>query len=347
MNKRLLFLVAGAALLASACVKINLSVDIEDDGSGTVEGLVAVDFNAFAELAEGFGEDAGFSQEEICSDFETDSGIEGSEFDQVTPYNEGGFCGAQFSTRFSAGELQGALGGLDAGQARVEQVDGGWRFELDFDAGDLSTDGAGDFPGLDDIFDGAEYIVRVRLPGKQADHNGSFIDSEGFVVWEIDLLNPPDQLFLVTEPGATETGSKSAFDGGGGGGAGTVILIVVLALVALGIAAYFLTRNKNGDDGATLPAVGGIETTQPIPTAPPVTDQGAPVQDFAPPAEPTPAPTSDTSGGDDAAVIASPTPEQATGEPVWDPARRKYVQWDPNKNVWLVFNDDTQTWTPE
>ncbi len=348
MNKRLFLLVAGAALIASACVKVNMTIEVDDDGSGTINGLVAVDYKAFGDLANTFGDEAGFDQDQICSDFQSDSGLQGTEFDQVTPYNEGNFCGAEFSTRFDPGQLQTALGAMDAGLVTVDRQGDNWTFDLAFDAGDFDTAGTEGMPGFDDIFDGAEYPVRVKLPGKQADHNGDFIDNEGFVVWDIDLMNPPSRLFLETEPGDPIIGSQSAGGGDGGGGATTVIIIVGLVLVALGVAAYFITRNKKS---AAAAQGAGADIAPQMPTAPPVADPGVPVQDFAPPAEPAATPPTpvaeDLTASADPGVIASPTPERATGEPVWDPTRRKYVQWDPNQNHWLVFDDATQAWTPE
>ena len=370
MRTRLVFLMAAMAIIASGCFKVNFTIDVNEDGSGTVDGIVAFNPDALGDLAEAFGDDGG-STEDLCSELDSQSGIDTEGFQDVRPYSEDGFCGTQFSSSFAPGEFDTATSGLDgSGDAILRQeANGGWYFESPFDAEDLGT---GDLPpGFDDIFDGAEYVFRVRLPGRQVEHNGE-IDSEGFVIWDVDVSDPPDRLFLRTEPGTPITGNASV-GGDDGGSALTVILIVIAVLAALGLAAWFLMRNRNDDQD---PPASGVAATMPggAPAAPPV-DPSAPVGDVsgitgdgwapppttadaAPPIDPTPAapapeptpvaepaPAPEPEPAPD--VIASPTPEQATGAPVWDPARRQYVQWDPNGSRWLVFDDATQSWGPE
>ncbi len=356
MRTRVLILMAAIAVIASGCFRANFTVDVNDDGSGTVSGLVAFNPEALSELAETFGEDTGgVGDEDLCAQLDAESGIDTDGFEEVRPYNEDGFCGTEFSGTFAPGEFSSAAAGLNDGSEATlrQEPDGGWFFELPFDDSDLTTDGLP--PGFDDIFDGAEYVVRVRLPGRQVDHNGE-IDSEGFVVWDIDLTSPPTTLFVRTEPGDPIIGSASVGADDDGGGALTVILIVVAVLAALGLAAFFLMRNRGGDDDA--PA-SGIAATIPggTPAAPPV-DPTGPITSPAPPEhtwdtqaapviEDVAAPVAAATTADTPEVVASPTPEQATGSPVWDPARRKYVQWDPTGNRWLVFDDATQSWGPE
>lgn len=359
MRTRLLILMAAIAVIASGCFRANFTVDVNDDGSGTVSGLVAFNPDALGDLAEAFGDDTGgVGDEDLCAQLDAESGIDTDGFEDVRPYNEDGFCGTEFSGTFAPGEFSSAASGLsDGGDATLRQEpDGGWFFEIPFDDSDVSTEGLP--PGFEDIFDGAEYVVRVRLPGRQVEHNGE-IDPEGFVVWDIDLTNPPSTLFLRTEPGERLTGTASVGGDDGGGSGLTVILIVVAVLAALGLAAWFLMRNRGGNDDA--PASGVAATVPGAPTAPPV-DPTAPATAATPPentwdtqtttpaqpAEPAaPAAPAAATPADAPDVVASPTPEQATGAPVWDPARRKYVQWDPNGSRWLVFDDATQSWGPE
>ncbi len=374
MQRRLLVLVAAAALLASGCFKVNLDIEVEEDGSGRLGGIVAIDFAAFEDLAGSLGEDSGLSRGELCGEFDTESGFNTSELDQARPYDEDGFCGVEFETAFAADEFDETFGSLESGEGTLRRDGDGWFFELPFDESEFETGDASAFPGVEELFGDAEYVVRVKLPGRQVDHNGTRIDDEGFVVWDLDLTSPPDRLFLRTEPGDPITGS-------GGGGTGAVILIVILVLLALGAVAYFLMRRRG--DHETPPA-SGVAATIPYqaPTAPPITTAPASRTDVTAPLEPmtsttssatslvaedvaaedmtaraepaeqaAPEPAEETAPepAEEAApqVIAGPTPEQATGAPVWDPARRKYVQWDPNHLRWLVFDDATQSWGPE
>lgn len=374
MRTRLLLVMAATAIIATGCFKVNVAIDVNEDGSGTLEGLTAVNFETAAPLLGAFGDDTDdlSSVDQICDNFALDSGIEVSEL-SATPYREGDFCGVEFSDTFGPGEFTNATSALGEGGGDAilrQEPDGGWYFEVPFDAEDF---GAGELPpGFGDLFDDAEYIFKVRLPGRQVDHNGT-IDADGFVVWDVDLSGAPETLFLRTEPGERITNSD-------GGGALTVILIVVAVLAALGLAAWFLMRNRTDAQdppasGVAATVQGGAPSTPPIdPTMPPTMapndvsgvhrtppdagtpttadDWGAPTTADVAPSDPTsvaePAPEPAPAPAPVAPqVIASPTPEQATGSPVWDPVRRRYVQWDPNGSRWLVFDDTTQTWGPE
>ena len=202
----------------------------------------------------------------------------------------------------------------------------GWFFEMNLADGSLDTSDIDSFPGADRFFDDASYKVKVKLPGRQVDHNGDSIDGDGFVQWDIDLLNPPARIFLRTEPGEpiTEGGGD-----GGGGGALTAIL-VLLGLAALGALGYFLWK-RNQSDGSTDVASADAAAAAPMPTAatasasPPstptvgVAPTTADSPTFAAPESPT------TSAG-------SPSIEEATGQPVWDANRGAYVQWDPTNS---------------
>lgn len=392
MKKRLVLLALAAALVASGCFKVNLEVDVEDDGSGTIEGIFAFNFEAieslFSELGE-LGED-GVPRDEVCGGAEEEFGIDASDFDEVRPYDQDGFCGVEFSSSFGPGEAAEAFNSFDdagSSDAVLRREGDGWYFELPLDTNDLTGD-TDEIPGIENILGESEYIIRVRLPGRQVDHNGE-LDPEGFVVWDIDIANPPERLFLRTEPGQRQTGNASAGSDGDGGSAFTVILIVILVLAALGVAAWFLMRRRGAGQDASpasgLPAPGPTDAGAPLtpptvdppgdfqmPVAPsaesappadePTTLMGATTADAPASAEPadpgatagpaaeTATPAAETGAGaasTDPQVIASPTPEQATGAPVWDPARRKYVQWDPNRSIWLVFDDESQSWGPE
>jgi hypothetical protein len=381
MKKRLILLVITAALIASGCFKVNMTVDVNEDGSGSFEGLTAFNFDAIGGLLEDLGDDLGAGEDEICGDVESEFGVSDQDFEQFEAFNEDGFCGVRFSTTFAAGELNTALGGINGDNDAILLREGdGWYFELPIDAADLGTDDVDSVPGIEGLLGDAEYVVKVRLPGTQVEHNGE-IDSNGFVIWDIDISNPPDRIFLRTEPGETITGTASAGGDDGDGSAVKVILIVVVVLAALGLAAWLLMRNRK--DGSDEAPASGIAATLPGP--PTVTETAAPMSppvdpnavmdqphgDFAvppvqppgneppptqpvaipPPTEPVatpPAPVSEPApAAEQPQVIASPTPEQATGQPTWDPVRRKYVQWDPGNNRWLTHDEATGTWAPE
>lgn len=370
-RRRILVLLALVAVFASGCIRVNLDIEVREDGSGEVSGIVALNAAALEEVFSDFGDlgedldGAGFSQEELCNDPDLTGGLDASGMGTAEPYNEDGFCGTRFSETFGPGEFDATASGLAGEGGELTRNGDTWTFRLPFDESEFDTTGAEGFPGLDDVFDDAEYVIRVKLPGRQVEHNGDFIDDQGFVVWDIDVTNPPAEMFLITEPGDTIIGNQSSaglVGGGGddGGGFLKTLLIVLAVLAVLGLGAWFLiSRNKAaspavatgvGDfaqpGAAGAPPAGGPSWNPGASAAPPAAPGAQPSWSApASPAAPV-APTPDAAGGDATQIIASPTPEQAM-TPTWDPVRRTYVQWDATNNRWLVFDDATQAWAPE
>ncbi len=281
------------ALVATACVKVDMRIDVADDGSAEVSGIVALNASTISDLAEDFGDESMGDRDSICDEFAAEQTTGSGEALESQPYSDGDFCGVQFSGQLSADEVAQEMGTLaQSDDFVIEERNGGWYFEMQLSEDNLGTgdlDGAEDFLDLDDLFGGAEYIIRVRLPGKQVDHNG-VIESDGTVVWDLDLLNPPERIFLQTEPGERETGPGLGDDGGGSNTA--VIIIVVLALLALAAAAFFLLRNKKNDggddDAQPEPRLGGADSAAYTGATPPASTAGdfaaPPAGGFAPPA---------------------------------------------------------------
>lgn len=282
MNRRSLPLVGLLVILLSGCFKIDLKIVVEDDGSGSIEGLAAVDAGAFADLGALFGEEAGGdapSREELCQEFIDDSDVpEGA---TTEPYEDGDFCGVRFSREYTAEEMQQELANSfeeDGGEFVIERDGEGWRFQADL--GDQAAEGADFFPT--ELFDDAEFTIRVRLPGRQVEHNADRIESDGTMVWNVDLFNPGGALMARTEPGTPITG------GGGDDGGSNTVLIIVLVAAAIALAAgaiwWWTKRSKAPAAGAAVSEqVGPADSTMPgdgPPTSPP--PAGGP-----PPAPPT------------------------------------------------------------
>ncbi len=376
--KTLLFVIA-LAVVATGCLRTEIDIEVSDDGSVDYSGVLAVDPDAIGQLDEIFGElDGGEGipgRDQICDEFVTDQG-----FDEmpsadgldttIEPYDEDGFCGVRFAVSADAGAADEALGGIATGQDLIlrEEPGGGWYFELPLgevtDAGDIAG-----FPGLDGFFDGASFVVRVKLPGTQVDHNADEIATDGTMIWNVDLLNPPGTaLFVQTEPGDPITGGADP-DAGGVGGSddgsslGLIVLLVVVALAAIAAAIWWFSRKKStGSDapvtepvgvaaGSVAGAVSSSRRLGCVRTVwasidrprPDRTLHGSLARSGASTSTSTSTSTEQTS------LPSSPHPhrEQATGQSVWDPVRRSYVQWDPTAEHWLVFDDATQQWRTE
>ncbi|MFN3219315.1 MAG: hypothetical protein ACE367_22735 [Acidimicrobiales bacterium] len=382
MKLKLFLLVAALVVVSAGCLRTEIDIDVSDDGSVQYGGVFAVDPDAIGQLDELFGElgESGEGvpgRDEICDEFVTEQGFDdmpsGEGVDaSVEPYDEDGFCGVRFNVTADADAANEALAGFATGGDIIlrQEPGGGWYFELPLgdlgDAGDVA-----DFPGFDGFFDGASFVVRVKLPGTQIDHNADEIASDGTMIWNVDLLDPPGtSLFVQTEPGDPITGDADPEGGalGDDGGSNTllIVLLVILALAAIGAAIWWFSRKKSSGDDTTADQPVGVgaagfgataaadEWATNAPSSPPAGASSQPTtpdptQPFGvPAAAPTPEPTTpQPTPSDQPEVVASPTPAQATGQSVWDPVRRAYVQWDPTAGHWLVFDDATQQWRTE
>ncbi len=269
MRRQFMVMLALVALVSTACFKIDIKVTVNDDGSGRVEGLLAIDAEAAAEIADVFG--SGFEEEgaeaeipsrdELCGDFVDDTDVpEGAE---VEPYEEGDFCGVRYSADFTAEELDAALSDVSGedGDFVIRRDGDGWRFDATL-AEDASEE-ADFFPA--ELLGDPEFTVRVKLPGRQVEHNADRIESDGTLVWDVDFLDPGEPLFARTEPGTPITGS-----GGDDGGSNTVLIVVLVVVIAAAAFGGFLWwRNRSAAAPAIPPGTPGVPPPTEPPTEPP------------------------------------------------------------------------------
>jgi hypothetical protein len=294
MRPRNLLTVAVIALAATACIKAEYDIVVEDDGSGLLEAVIAVDADAFAGLGEMFGEEMGgdeLGREQLCEEFRSDTDFP-PEVD-VREYDEDGFCGYRIRTRWEATDDPGAAldrilsaedGGEDDATVLRREPDGGWLLVAPLDSGDLaaSSDEVPPFMAQQFLAD-ASVRFAITLPGRPVEHNATSVDGNTFV-WQIDLADPVTELRARTEPGSP---------GGGGDGfpwgivvaviAGLLVIGAVLALVRRGSkvtadpmhpGATAAAGSAAGGSVDGVPATGGTGAT-----APPVADQPQPVWD--------------------------------------------------------------------
>jgi hypothetical protein len=234
--------VAALAVLTTGCFRIDMRVDVNDDGSGVVQVETAVQpdkLDAFGGLLGDFGDPGNEaaeapSREELCADFLDDQDIP-PEAD-IETFDDGDFCGARYTQTFVPDTLGAALGA--DGDFVLERDGDGWRFEAvttdDQEANDP------EFLALfESVLEDAEFVLRVRLPGRQVEHNADRIDPDGALVWDLDIFDPPDRLFARTVPGEPITGSGE----GSSSTVGLVALGVVAGLVVV-VGAYLLGRRS-------------------------------------------------------------------------------------------------------
>jgi len=268
--RRLIVLVVGAAVLLTGCLKLDVGLEVNDDGSGTLRMISAVDVQKLEELAEMFGEDAATEGEPSIREQVED--IDPSELPpgaSVTYYEDGRFQGVEVVVAFTAEDDLGQLigealaaspgdaGDLGSGptagmfESFLVEPDGagGWRFEATMASTDELADEGGMPPEmLRNLIGEPEVQFSIRLPGRQVEHNADRLLGDGTMVWDLDLFGGTGEQALAarTVPGSPITGSD---DGG--------LSPVVVGLVAIGVllgAVAVVLFIRNGRAGAAPPA---------------------------------------------------------------------------------------------
>ena len=363
-----LFIVVVLALVLTSCYRSDLQIEVNDDGSGTYTQVIAINPEAFTEAAEQFGgsgEDAGIP-EDPCEEMQSSADTEAGELPsgvEIEPYRDGDFCGIKFTAEFAdVDELEDLFGEISSETESqgfgtlesftIERDGDGWFFEATPAA---SSDSSGTDMGMfDDFLEGASNVVRVKLPGKQVEHNADRIDGDGTMIWNLDVLGDTRTLTARTEPGdpitdevLTDAGEEVAADLGGGGGGGsddggssTVWIILGLVVVAAAVVGFVLWKRKGG--GSPTPAIAGMPgASTGVQGGVPPTDSGTYGMPVTPPAAETPTATA----APEAQAAATSSAPTASG-PQWDPQRNAYIQWDPAGNRWMQYDDTAKEWKP-
>lgn len=239
---RTLALLALTALTTFGCIRAEIAITVNEDGSGVLEYTVALS-DAFLGLAEATGDDSFSVQDE-----DLPSGAE------VREYSEGGYSGFIASVPFTDyAELRDLLeesqtefveGVATSGIPDISQdEDGAWRFSMLVPplGEELFEDGSTEDAQFAEqyaraLLADAWYRVRVGLPGEIEEHNADRLE-DGELFWELDFFSTePRRLTALTTPGG---GLPLAAVG--------VPAAVVVVIVLVAIAALTLTRRRSRD----------------------------------------------------------------------------------------------------
>ena len=197
-------------LLMASCIRVDGAIKIEDDGSGTVNFLSALNTESLTSVLGDFDipeEELGDTAE-LCdgfsSDFNDTDGLPAGAV--ITPYDQDGFCGSrvEYSLSPSLDQSTNIREVLDP-TARLYKEGDNWFFETDFDTDDITSE-ASDAPAamVAALFADASFRLTLDLPGRavEGQNNATEVGSDGKFTWNIDILNPPTRLFAQTEPGS-------------------------------------------------------------------------------------------------------------------------------------------------
>ncbi len=242
--RRMVLAAALLALVAVSCkAEINLAVDLQADGSGTlvVETGFDEEFREFAFQ----GTDP---EEEIFADNAL-ADLEGAEF---STYEEGEFTFYAITTPFDSVEtLEGELLGAAGDDAPVDTIDVTVTDDevrvsaQTADAADALVSGE-DLEGfdLDILADTIAIHFRVTMPGEVTSHNATRVLDDGTLEWDIPLTGAGLDIQAVSDPNA----------GSGGGVPAWLVGAAAVVLIA-GAGVYAMRRRKGGDDDAVPEAV--------------------------------------------------------------------------------------------
>jgi hypothetical protein len=249
--RRLRYLLAAlvVALVATGCVRSDLTVSVNDDGSGTYSAIVAFNPKAFADLAKTMGETDTGMGDDPCKELRDSANENKADLPtgaKIENYTDGDFCGVKITAPFKAGEnpataLEEALGGMSDGADGLaigldtfllEKAGNGWRFEAKpQNSGSGSGSSGADSAMFESFLKGASSIVRIKLPGRvvEKDSNPDAIDGSGTMIWNLNLAGETRTLKARTEPGDpitnktyTDAGKKlPSIKGAGVAGAGS------------------------------------------------------------------------------------------------------------------------------
>ena len=178
----LVLLLGLTAFAMTGCIRYELAITLNDDGSGVLGTIVAI--------SDAFTEAAGGSTDELASPDDLPPNA------SVSEYRQDGFTGIELAIPFAnQDELALIAGGMSTdadsgglGDFTLERNEsGGWTFSMlaAVETGEPTGNTGG--PPAAELLDGAFFRIRIALPGELVEHNADRVE-DGALVWELDLM---------------------------------------------------------------------------------------------------------------------------------------------------------------
>jgi hypothetical protein len=247
-SKRLALVVL-VLVTATGCIRMDMAIRVESDGTGTVEIEVLLS-ETLSEFAGAFSdEDAG----DLCVEMLNESGMSDVPADvEVREVSKDGWCGYELSFTFAGFDLAG-LSADDGMPIRLWVEDQMVFFDLD--VSDLTPNAEddmsfGQMAAMAKMFDleldEPKMVFEVTLPGASVDHNADTTQDSTFT-WELDLFGDESRTSLYASADMSHSGSS-----GNASSSGLLLPVLVGGLGLAAVVAFAMrlrsARKSNGDE---------------------------------------------------------------------------------------------------
>mgnify|MGYP001201564569 FL=1 len=224
-------LCGGLLLLVSGCIKVNLEINVNEDGSGTYGGEFAIS----KVFAENFSEG---DQSSSCDEILDSDANELGPLSDLPPdaeidfFEDDSWCGYNFTVSFSD---FGAAVEADDGFP-VTEVEGIATFRLPADDlfGDLTDEADQDSEDIDSAMllkalgiPEPEFVISVTIAGEVLEQNADEVRG-ATLIWNFNILDPQPgfEPYAVVDTTVSSAGSS-------GTSGGLIALIIIAALASL------------------------------------------------------------------------------------------------------------------
>ena len=248
MRKRLLVVLPLLVFACTGCIRADFAIRINEDGSGTVSALLAVNRELAGALTPGLGGDAGAAADFALSPSEIDPADLPAEA-LVEEYRDGDFEGVRITVPFTEGtnvadrlsEVIRASAGEDGGDDPfdilvLERRGDEWIFEAQLadDTADFGAEIGGSARAfLETLFADASFTMRIEFPDEILEHNADEVNGRE-LVWNLDFLSPGDRT-LMARSGPSGEGSTPWL---------VIGILAALAIVAVAALAYWIRARQ-------------------------------------------------------------------------------------------------------
>jgi len=234
-------LLALVVVVATGCIRLDLAVTVDADGTGTLEMDAAIS-DSLAEFAEAFsGDESAGTCEELLEDSDLPSGAS-SIWSSAHPYSEDGWCGVRLTGQFTDFDLS-ALEEDGEMPFRLWSEDELVYFEMDIS--DLSP-GDDEEMSFDELMTIAkvldleiaepEITIEATLPGAPLDHNADSTSGSTFR-WDVNLAGGESRTSLSA---SADMSAATPADGG----PWVLIIVIGAALVLLLVVSFAVMRRR-------------------------------------------------------------------------------------------------------